>query len=195
MEYIESPSSKKSSSAPKDIQIQIKPEPNKVYIFGKATFGKGRIITEQKVIDDFIHECKQQGYNILYIRDEAHIGTKLPESEVANFEQLMKKHADFILKMTATFNFKDTTTKKVELTEAELIDPDKNDGKWLIKTNFERLFSKEFDDSDLLDNAISKFQEIKQKYSELSYIIKPAMLIQVDNDPTDIYKNNYLKQL
>lgn len=186
VEYIHSPSNNKAAKTPKDMQVQIKPEENKVYIFGKATFGKNRIITEQKIIDSFVQECKQQGYTVCYIRDEAHIGTKLSDSQVANFEGLMNDYANFILKMTATLNFKDTTTKKVELTEQELNNPEKNDGKWLIKTKFERLYNDKIDDSDLLDGAIQKFQEIKQDYSKLNCIIKPAMLIQVDNEPTDI---------
>lgn len=188
VEYIHSPSNNKAAKTPKDMQVQIKPEENKVYIFGKATFGKNRIITEQKIIDSFVQECKQQGYTVCYIRDEAHIGTKLSDSQVANFEGLMNDYADFILKMTATLNFKDTTTKKVELTEQELNNPEKNDGKWLIKTKFERLYNDKIDDSDLLDGAIQKFQEIKQDYGKLNCIIKPAMLIQVDNEPTEIEK-------
>lgn len=188
VEYIHSPSSNKAAKTPKDMQVQIKPEENKVYIFGKATFGKNRIITEQKIIDSFVQECKQQGYTVCYIRDEAHVGTKLSDSQVANFEGLMNDYADFILKMTATLNFKDTTTKKVELTEQELNNPEKNDGKWLIKTKFERLYNDKIDDSDLLDGAIQKFQEIKQDYGKLNCIIKPAMLIQVDNEPTEIEK-------
>lgn len=186
VEYIHSPSNNKAAKTPKDMQVQIKPEENKVYIFGKATFGKNRIITEQKIIDSFVQECKQQGYTVCYIRDEAHIGTKLSDSQVANFEGLMNDYADFILKMTATLNFKDTTTKKVELTERELNNPEKNDGKWLIKTKFERLYDDKIDDSDLLDGAIKKFQEIKDDYSKLACIIKPAMLIQVDNEPTGL---------
>ncbi|MBE6461526.1 MAG: hypothetical protein E7006_01635 [Alphaproteobacteria bacterium] len=187
VEYIHSPSNNKAAKTPKDMQVQIKPEENKVYIFGKATFGKNRIITEQKIIDSFVQECKQQGYTICYIRDEAHIGaSKLSNSDIATFEGLMDEYADFILKMTATLNLRDTSTKKVELTERDLNNPEKNDGKWLIKTTPVPLHNDNIDDGNLLDGAVDKFKEIKDDYSKLDCIIKPAMLIQVDNEPTDL---------
>lgn len=183
VEYIQSPSA--GNKTPKDMQIQIKPEQNKVYIFGKATFGKGRIITEQKIIDSFVQECKQQGYTICYIRDEAHIGTKLRDT--ANFEQLMTRYADYILKMTATLE-NNPDAKKVELTEKDLCNLEKNNGKWLIKTKLERLYKDSLDDEVLLDDAIKRFKQIKQEYKQLEQrnrLIRPAMLIQVDNEPTD----------
>ena len=183
VEYIQSPST--GNKTPKDMQIQIRPEQNKVYIFGKATFGRGRIITEQKIIDSFVHECKQQGYTICYIRDEAHIGTRLRPNDTASFEQLMAKYADYILQMTATLDLKDTTTQKVVLTENDLCNPEKNDGKWLIKTKPERLYNDTLNDDVLLDDAIQKFKVIKKEYNILNCLIKPAMLIQVDNEPTD----------
>jgi len=187
VEYISSPSNSQSARTPKDMQVQIKPEANKVFIFGKATFGRNRIITEQKIIDSFVQECKQQGYTICYIRDEAHIGaSKLSNSDIATFEGLMDEYADFILKMTATLNLRDTSTKKVELTERDLNNPEKNDGKWLIKTTPVPLHNDNIDDGDLLDGAVDKFKEIKDDYSKLDCIIKPAMLIQVDNEPTDL---------
>ena len=182
VEYIRSPSDRKT---PKDMQIQLIPEINKVYIFGKASFGKGRIITEQKVIDSFVLECKQQGYTICYIRDEAHIGIRERRDNLENFENLMRQYADFTLKMTATLDYTDTETKRVLLSENDLNNPEKNDNKWLIKTSFERLYNNTFDDKSILGQAIKKFKEIKEDYDKLSYNIKPAMLIQVDNEPKD----------
>lgn len=181
VEYIQSPSSGKKT--PKDMQIQIKPEQNKVYIFGKASFGKGRIITEQKIIDSFVQECKQQGYTICYIRDEAHIGTKIKDT--ANFESLMDSYADFILEMTATPDMSDASIKKVILTEKDLCNPEKNNGKWLIKTKLERLSDDSSDDEDILKNAITEFKKIQEEYKRNCNIIRPAMLIQVDNEPTE----------
>ena len=99
VEYIESPSASKSAKR-SDSDAKIKLVRNKVYIFGKATFGKGRIYTEQNVIEDFINEAKQQGYNIVYIRDEAHIGCK-GDGVDKNFEALMHDNADYIFCITA----------------------------------------------------------------------------------------------
>jgi type III restriction enzyme len=189
VEYIRSPSSDKSDKTPKDMQVQITPEQNKVYLFGKSSFGKNRIITEQKIIDTFVQEAKQQNYTICYIRDEAHIGaskiSKADKANIANFEQLMQENADFILRMTATLDMSDNSTQKVRLTERELTNPDKNDGKWLIKTTSETLYDNEIDDDKILNHAIQQFKKIQKQYASLDCIIKPAMLIQVDNEPSD----------
>lgn len=196
IEYIESPSADKNNK--KDIQIQLKLLPNKIFIFGKATFGKKRIITEQHIIEDFIQECKAQGYKIIYLRDEAHIGTeRVNKQDSKNFEDLMDENADFILKMTATLNLKDTTTKKVILKEDDLKDSSKNDGKYLIKTHLKLLKAPELDDKELLLQAIDTFKKIKEQYSTLeNCLIKPAMLIQVDDEPKDpIKKEEFFKGL
>jgi len=187
VEHIVSPSSKKNKN---DIAAQLKPIKNKVYIFGKSLFGEKKIFTEQNIISDFIHECKSQGYTIVYLRDEAHIGTEKRDQnkrdknkkEKEHFESLMEKNADFILRMTATFNKKDLTTKKVLLSEKELNDPTKNNNKWLLKGRLEQLHNDSLEDKDLLKQAIEKFKEIKREYSSIG--ISPAMLIQVDNEPS-----------
>ncbi|HOF43614.1 MAG TPA: hypothetical protein PLE44_03390, partial [Bacilli bacterium] len=70
VEYIESP----SSSGNTEVVPRLFPEKNKVYIFGKATFGKGRIFSEMEIIDDFIYMAIDRGFKIVYIRDEAHVG-------------------------------------------------------------------------------------------------------------------------
>lgn len=189
VEYVESPSSSKSNKNKSDAQPQIKLEKNKVYIFGKATFGKGRIFTEYGIIEDFLMECKQQDYKIVYIRDEAHIGGEgMKKADVENFEKIMNSNSDFVLKMTATFKDIKSDVARVELKESELINENYNDGKWLIKCNVDQLYNDTFDDKKLLENAIEKFKEIKEEYRKLEQdgiFIRPAMLIQVDNEPGD----------
>ena len=183
-EYIESPSSNSQKNKNQDMQIQLRPEQNKVYIFGKATFGKGRIFTEQNVIADFVHECKQQGYSIAYIRDEAHIGDgKFSKKDMETFEGLMSENAEYILRMTATFNKRDNETHRVELTEKELADPDKNNEKWLIKCTPKLLRNDALEDEKILMQAVADFKKIQQEYKKLNIGIRPAMLIQVDNEP------------
>lgn len=185
VEYIESPSSNSQKNKNQDMQIQLRPEQNKVYIFGKATFGKGRIFTEQNVIADFVHECKQQGYSIAYIRDEAHIGGEKNniKSAMETFEGLMSENAEYILRMTATFNNRDNETHRVELTEKELADPDKNNEKWLIKCTPKLLRNDALEDEKILMQAVADFKKIQQEYKKLNIGIRPAMLIQVDNEP------------
>ena len=183
VEYIESPSASKSAKR-SDSDAKIKLVRNKVYIFGKATFGKGRIYTEQKVIEDFINEAKQQGYKIVYIRDEAHIGGK-GDGVDKNFEALMHENADYILRMTATFDKKDSSINRVELTERELNDPFKNENKWLIKNKLQIVNDEEYTDENLLDKSIETFKKVKEEYKKLEekgIHIRPAMLIQLDDE-------------
>ncbi|MBR1428938.1 MAG: DEAD/DEAH box helicase family protein [Rickettsiales bacterium] len=185
VEYIESPSASKSAKR-SDNDAKIKLVRNKVYIFGKATFGKGRIYTEQKVIEDFINEAKQQGYKIVYIRDEAHHGDKEKRDEVSkNFEALMHDNADYILRMTATFDKKDSSINRVELTERELNDRMKNENKWLIKDKLQIVNDEEYTDENLLDKSIETFKQVQGEYKKLEekgVFIRPAMLIQVDDE-------------
>ncbi len=183
VEYIESPSASKSAKRC-DSDAKIKLVKNKVYIFGKATFGKGRIYTEQGVIKDFINEAKQQGYKIVYIRDEAHIGGR-GDGVDKNFETLMHKNADYILRMTATFDTKDSSINRVELTEDELNDYIKNENKWLVKNNVIVVNEKEYTDEKLLDKSIETFKQVQDEYKQLeeqNVFIRPAMLIQVDDE-------------
>jgi len=183
-EFYESPSAK-SAQKTKDATPQIVLEKNKIYIFGKSSFGKDRIFTEQNIISDFISEAKAQEYKIVYIRDEAHIGAKESKDEgVKNFEKLMNESSDFTLKMTATFD--KNNPNRVELKESDLINEDKNDGKWLIKTKCKNLSDKDLEDESLIDKAIEQFREIKKDYETLraqDIDIRPAMLIQVDSKP------------
>lgn len=192
VEYIESPSNNKNNKS--DAVPQIRVVRNKVYIFGKATFGKSRIFTEQSVITDFIQDCKTHNYKIIYIRDEAHIGTQLSRNDegVGTFEKLMNDSADFILKMTATFG-NGPAFKRIELKEKDLRDPAKNQNRWLMKFTPEQLADDTESDEELLDKAIEKFKEIQNDYQKLDIQIKPAMLIQVDNEPTDLEQKEIFK--
>lgn len=185
VKYYESPSNKANKSA-KDAVVKIECSQNKVYIFGKASFGKDRIFSQQKIIDDFIKEAQAQGFKIVYIRDEAHYGTKASGKEIENFETLMRDNASFVLKMTATFDKNEAN--RVELRENELNNENLNDNKWLLKTRARDLSDETLNDEELIDKAILDFKHIKEKYKSLrseNINIRPAMLVQVDNKPKE----------
>ncbi|MGV2393144.1 UNVERIFIED_CONTAM: DEAD/DEAH box helicase family protein [Campylobacter lari] len=55
----ESPSS--SKNAVKDADYSIKPEANKIYIFGTQSFGKNRIYTDRGIYVSFLNEIKDNG--------------------------------------------------------------------------------------------------------------------------------------
>jgi len=200
VEHIESPS---NTGEKTEGTIKLLPERNKVYIFGKSTFGKNRIFTERKIIEDFISIAKDQHYKIIYIRDEAHVGLDEKGANITakirnDFEKLMKDNSAFIVEMTATPDFK-ANSKKVILTEAELNDPLINDNKWLIKSNPQSLLDNDILDRDLLEIGLLKFKEVQKEYSFLSrqgVYIRPALLIQVDNEPSNaVDKEEFFKEI
>ncbi|KAA6220572.1 hypothetical protein FMM54_08360 [Campylobacter sp. LR185c] len=194
VEYIKSPSSSKNDKS--ESIPMIKPERNKVYIFGKASFGKNRILSEYGIIDDFIKSSKQSGYKIIYIRDEAHIGTdKVDSKSDNNFEKLLNTSAHFILKMTATPSF-ENGTHQVTMSEKDLNNETLNDGKFLLKTSFESILDNDVNDNEVLETSIKKFKDIQQEYKNAKIGVNPAMLIQVDNEPSDMEKKKaYRKEL
>ena len=185
VEYVKSPSESGKNRLKTDSTIKIIPEQNKIFIFGKSSFGKDRILTTRHVIDDFINTSIDQHFKLIYIRDEAHIGGNIVNDQ--NFESLMQNNATVIIKMTATPNYKDSTINKVILTEEDLNNPVKNDGKFLLKTQAVPLLKNTMTDEDMLLDAIKNFKIIKEEYKKLeneNIYIRPAMLIQIRNDTT-----------
>lgn len=204
----ESPS---STTTKTDSDFSIKAEANKVYIFGASLFGKKRIYTERGIYSAFLKEIKDNNWDIIYIRDEAHYGgdalskrvsrTKyldinnknsenILNSDTVNssvkFEFLTQKTADYIIKMTATPN---GMHNQVVIEEADL---EKDNIKLLknqLKLN-DGIAQQEdlelINDNALLEIACKKFLDIKRAYSdsenEKSLIgINPAMLIQIED--------------
>lgn len=187
VEYIQSPSTGKTDKT--ESIDKIIPAQNKVYIFGKASFGKGRILSEYGIIADFVISAIDKGLKLIYIRDEAHIGGE-KQTRDENFENLMNDNAFFILKMTATPDYTNPSTQKVELKERDLNNPSLNEGKYLLKTKPVCLLKESLEDTQVLEDAIAEFKTIKKQYAELNIGIRPAMLIQVDNDaPKDPIKS------
>ncbi len=186
VEIKESPSKNKMKN--KDQEASIIAEDNKVIIFGKSSFGKGRILTEYGAFDSFIDQIKTEGYKLIYIRDEAHVGLKQQKGVVQeekivkknNEEQSLHNNADFVVRMTAT---PDPKYKQIIIKETEL----QNDEKSLLKTNdvfnknIKKTGKKEIIDSDLLEIALDEFKNIKTKYSKNKSEINPAALIQVSS--------------
>lgn len=186
VEHVESPSTNKSDNT--EGTIRILPEQNKVYIFGVSSFGSRRIFTERNIISDFLEMSKDQGYKIVYIRDEAHRGTSVrrgpTKKDREKFEELMEDHSHFILHMTATPNF-EANTKKIILYERDLNNVDLNGDKWLIKSTPVSLLDEDKVDTELLEDGLKEFKKIQDEYKKLredKVFIRPALLIQVDNE-------------
>ena len=188
VEYIESPSSSQSDKTESTPKIKL--ETNKVYIFGKSTFGRGRIFTERHIIDDFVDEIKNLGFKLVYIRDEAHIGDiTRTDNETKKFEELMQHNSDFIIKMTATPNLSNPTVKFVQIFETDINDGYKNENKWLLKTHPTLLLNDSMSEDALLEHAILEFKRVKESYRTLekdNIFIHPVLLVQVSNEPSNI---------
>ncbi|MBU4692712.1 DEAD/DEAH box helicase family protein [Mycoplasma sp. CSL7491-lung] len=182
----ESPSSSKNNV--KDADYTFKVETNKVFVLGASSFGANRIYTEQGILDKFISEISNN-YFVVFIRDEAHIGTSESgikgknKQAVENFYEKMSKASNFQINMTATPK---GIYEQVKISEKEL----KEDDIKLLKINghlnegLSEINSEQLSDLELLDVACAKFKEIKQKYiTEEGLIdnINPAMLIQVND--------------
>ncbi|WP_341492220.1 DEAD/DEAH box helicase family protein [Mesomycoplasma ovipneumoniae] len=183
IERIESPSNLKRT-AKVDKNYEFFATPDSVFIMGGASFKEKSILREQGAIEAFLSEIKRKGQILIYIRDEAHIGSDIKiTSKEKSFEEKMQKNASFILKMTATPK---TDLLLVQLSEKDL----RKDDIRLLKTtkhhNLDLETGKDYDDEEILEIACKKFNEIKKQYNdnieEPGLVgINPAMLIQIDN--------------
>ncbi|RMA79027.1 type III restriction enzyme [Metamycoplasma subdolum] len=199
VERIESPSISKQKN--KDSVPSFKAAENKVFILGKSSFGKRKILTEYRIFSDFLSEIKTQNYTLIYIRDEAHHGGEASKNQTfvdyldktsiktedAKFEYRIQDAAKFIIKMTATPK---GNHKLVYIDEKDF----ENDDVKLLKNHHIPNFNLKEQDEDKIDNetllkiACKTFNEIKKRYAENNKElanIRPAMLIQVDSEPKD----------
>lgn len=217
IEKVDSPSNSKTNNK-SDATHSIIAEKNKVLIFGTSSFGKNKILTEEGVFDAFIDQIKNEGYKLVYIRDEAHYGGETntakskyldlyndnvendkqiasTKDESIKFEAKMQKIAQYVIKMTATPNNKQL--KQIVITDKDL----EQDNIKLLKPNYcqnEDIKSLGIDtlsNKDILEIACTKFKEIKSKYidkiNEPSLVgINPAMLIQVRNKHSNEITDN-----
>ncbi len=175
--YIESPSNSKSSKVEDISDFELKE--NSVYVFGKSSFGKNTLFYQNGTLDTFIQRAKIENIEIIYIRDEAHIGSgkKASEKDANNFDKKMIENSSFILEMTATPN---TKNNLVEMKREDL----ESDGRFLLKNREEKssLVGDNITNDELIDDAITTYKNVKKEYAKLDENINPAMLIQVDSD-------------
>lgn len=190
--YVESPSKKDSKT--KDKNLNLSHKNIDVMIVGKSSFGKGRIFTETGVFEAMLDEIKNdENLDLVYIRDEAHIGSDTDTSSTAElknlnaFEDLVKNIASFSVYMTATPK---SNENLVEITEEDIL----NDNITLLKKN--SIFNLNLNDIDhidgisLLKTACDTFKQIKKRYGDDAIEpgllgINPAMLIQIKSKEKD----------
>ncbi|MXR34642.1 DEAD/DEAH box helicase family protein [Mesomycoplasma hyopneumoniae] len=183
IERIESPSNlKRTAKVDKNYEFFAKPD--SVFIMGGASFKSNSILREQGSIEAFLSEIKRKGQILIYIRDEAHIGSDIKINlKDKTFEENMQTNASFILKMTATPK---TDLPLVHLSEKDLSQDDIQLLKTTPRHNRNLGEDEDYDDEEILEIACKKFNEIKKQYNdnikEPGLVgINPAMLIQIDN--------------
>lgn len=185
IEHVQSPSKAKTNKS--EDYRGFKLANNKVFVLGTSSFGKNTIFYQNNVLQDLIKECEVNNYNIIFIRDEAHIGSreKISKDDLKRFDACMESNAKFILKMTATPPHSDGFKAHfIEITAHDL----NNDTSKLLKHSLIRPrirgnVNQDPSEEDVLDQAIAKFLEVKSKYQKLECeTINPAILIQIDND-------------
>ncbi|MGL4343422.1 MAG: DEAD/DEAH box helicase [Metamycoplasmataceae bacterium] len=194
IEYIHSPSVAKSKKI-EDIK-EFYLEDKKVFVFGLSSFGKNTLFFQNKTLENFIQDAKNQNYEIIFIRDEAHIGKKelLSKEEINNFDAKMKEASSFVLEMTATPK---SSRNFVEL----LMNDIRDDDVFLLKEKqiLPNDLLGEISNEDLIDHAIKTFIKTKKEYQDniKDFIIYPAMLVQVMNETDyerDFQKNKDFKE-
>lgn len=193
IEFIQSPSA--SFKGREDIK-EFFLEDNKVFVFGVSSFGKNTLFYKNRTLDNFILEAKNQNYQIIFIRDEAHIGKKenISKEMLINFDQKMKDGSSFVLEMTATPK---SLENFIELTRFDMED----DGVFLLKEKeiIPPKFDVEMTNEEIINHAIETFLKSKKKYQEeiQDVVIYPAMLVQIMNQSDyekDPEKNRLFKE-
>ena len=187
IEFIDSPS--KSQKKIEDLkEFQIKN--NKIFVLGVSSFGKNTLFYENETLDTFLRQLKSLNYNLIFLRDEAHIGLKsvkgLNKKLLTEVNQRLFDAAEFVLTMTAT------PPRNAENMIVIKNDDLKNDDEYLLKgtmalKDFKLLkeIGKEVvEEDELIEFAIKKFKESQKEYAglDLANPIRPALLIQVNND-------------
>lgn len=179
VEYISSPSAAKSKTD--DIK-EFEATKNKVYVFGTSSFGKNTLFYQNDTLRHFYDTCKAKRLNVVFIRDEAHIGKKesISKKDLETFDSITRSNSKFIMEMTATPK---TRLNLVELTKEDM----ENDGVYLLKQTISKTEQiGEISNEQIIDEAIRKFKNSKIEYGTLDHRIRPAMLIQIMNEADEI---------
>lgn len=178
IEHIKSPSDSKVKNSVLIEEVpDLKIEENTVFVFGKASFGKNTKFYEKGLLNNFFEGARDE-YEIVYIRDEAHIGggKRMSKDEGKKFDEFISDNSSFVVEMTATPK---SAVNLVELKKQDMSD----DGVFLLKSNEKKSnLVGEISNEEIIDDAIKNFKKSQKDYSKLDELINPAMLIQVMND-------------
>ena len=173
--------SRNSTKSNSDLIYHIPLTNHYVYFMGSSSYTKSSLLFNQKTFDEFIQIARRQGFEIVYIRDEAHIGTRV-DNNSGKLDDYLNKYASITYYVSATLQQK-YEHLDVQIKEIDAV----NDG--LIKSNliaFAGVSNNEnIDTEELLEKALTELVNVKKKYLEASknigQLINPCLLIQIQN--------------
>jgi len=155
-----------------------------VLTIGEASFKNKSLLFENKLLETYLWQQTSNNKKIVFIRDEAHIGTKQNEDS-QNISKL-NKYFSKILYLSATFECIDDKIKNNEAIIMSLEEAQENKliKNWIILNN-DGDIHKNINEKILFEHACDKLIDLKSKYSSFSKIlnenINPALLVQISN--------------
>ena len=177
IEFIQSPSN--SDKKVENLQ-EFNLKDNKIFVLGLSSFGKNTLFYQNDTLNTFLKQVKFLNYKLIFIRDEAHIGKKATGVDLKSVVGKLYKAAYFSLEMSATPK---EAAKIIKLTHEEIM----NDDIKLLKGkeasgNLGKILGNNSTEADLIEHVLSQFKKSQVEYAKLKPIIRPALLIQIDND-------------
>ena len=177
IEFIQSPS---SSDRKIENLKEFTLKDNKIFVLGISSFGKNTLFYQNDTLNTFLRQIKLLNYKLIFIRDEAHIGKKASGVDLESVVGKLYKAASFSLEMSATPR---EAVKIIKLTHEEIM----NDDIKLLKGkeasgNLRKILGNNFTEVDLIEHVLDQFKKSQAEYAKLKPLIRPALLIQIDND-------------
>jgi type III restriction enzyme len=157
-----------------------------VLTIGEASFKNKSLLFEDHLLEEYLQKVYDSNKKIIFIRDEAHIGTKIGKEDSQNLSRL-NKYFDKILYLSATLeNFQDKI-KVREAVEMTLIEAQENK---LIKNyvilNNDGQINKTINEKQLFEYGCDKLNYLKTNVypifsKKLDRVFNPALLVQISN--------------
>ena len=184
IDYKVAPSSKKSKA--KDYQPSLIAKDKTLLIVGRSSFTKSSLFIQQGCFEEFLAQIKNENYQLVYIRDEAHHGAENLRGDL-KFEDQIQSAADFVIRMSATL---ENHQNRVLIDEQAM----RKDDLQLLKTGqqkwnyqLDKIQIKAMDELALVKHCLKVFKnEVIPQYqaqsSKLAISIRPALLMQIKSE-------------
>ena len=153
------------------------PDGKNVYFLPRDKYKEKALLYDQGTLEAFLQKITKyngmydnSGTKVYFIRDESHIATK-------KIEDKLFKYFEVVINFSATPKLSRGRIADVEVKEEDAVNYK------LIKHIEQPDEDKPDDEKDTLEDAITKFEEIKKQYLNLLKI-NPCLIIQISNKET-----------